>query len=92
MWFSEIDIQRLPVQDQNLTRAMLSYGEAFQRGASQDELDALRAQWRREFSRRWPGRPWPGRGDRYEAGEEPYGRDFFEPRQASLPLARTACG
>lgn len=49
------DIERLPADDQAVTRASHDYYRALLSGVSKDERQRLRRVWLSEIQRRWPG-------------------------------------
>lgn len=53
------EIQRLPLEDRALVRAMIDYGRAFMSGSPARELWPLHRLWEREIRQRWPEQGWP---------------------------------
>ena len=49
-------IQRLPLEDRALVKAMIDYGRAFMGGYPAKELWPLHKIWEREMRQRWPER------------------------------------
>lgn len=50
------EIQRLPLEDRALVKAMIDYGRAFMGGYSAKALWSLHRIWEREIDQRWPRR------------------------------------